>query len=68
MKRHGELIVAQRLGYLLDRIGQRSIARDLAEWIAEAPMRPLDPAVPIKDASESRKWHLLVNVHLKPET
>ena len=67
VKRHGEVVVAQRLGYLLDRVGQRSLTRGLADWIADAPPRPLDPGAPAGDASESRKWRLLVNVQLEPE-
>jgi predicted transcriptional regulator of viral defense system len=66
-KRHTEVIVAQRLGYLLDRIGRRNLAKGLADWIADAPLRPLDPGAPMDDASESRKWHLLVNAELEPE-
>lgn len=67
VKRHGEVIVAQRLGYLLDRIGRRSLSKGLAAWVANAPLRPLDPGAPVVGASESRKWRLLVNVALEPE-
>lgn len=67
VRRHGEVIVAQRLGYLLDRIGGRSLTKGLADWVADAPLRPLEPGAPVSGASESRKWHLLVNVELEPE-
>jgi predicted transcriptional regulator of viral defense system len=67
VKRHGEVTVAQRLGYLLDRVGRRDVTKGLAEWIADAPLRPLDPGAPVDGASESRKWHLLVNAELEPE-
>jgi len=67
VKRHGEVIVAQRLGYLLDRVGRRSLTKGLADWIGDAPLRPLDPGAPVNGASESRKWHLLVNAQLEPE-
>lgn len=67
VKRHGEVIVAQRLGYLLDRAGRRSLTKGFAEWIADAPLRPLDPGTPTAGAPESRKWHLLVNAELEPE-
>lgn len=66
-KRHGEIIVAQRLGWLLDRIDRRSLTKGMAEWIGDAPLRPLDPGAPVNGASESRKWHLLVNAQLEPE-
>ena len=65
--RHGEVIVAQRLGYLLERMGRRSLTNGIADWIGEAPLRPLDPGAPVNGASESRKWHLLVNAQLEPE-
>ncbi|MFN3486312.1 MAG: type IV toxin-antitoxin system AbiEi family antitoxin [Planctomycetota bacterium] len=67
VKRHGEVIVAQRLGYLLDRIGRRNLSKGLAAWVADAPLRPLDPGTPVDGASESRRWRLLVNVALEPE-
>lgn len=67
VKRHGEVIVAQRLGYLLDRVGRRTLTKSLADWITDAPLRPLDPGAPVDGASESRKWHLLVNAELEPE-
>ena len=41
VKRHNETIVAQRLGYLLDIIGRQGLTKDLADWIAAAPLRPL---------------------------
>lgn len=67
VKRHGDVLVAQRLGYLLDRAGRRDLAKGLAPWIADAPTRPLDPGAPADGAPESRKWHLLVNRNLEPE-
>jgi predicted transcriptional regulator of viral defense system len=66
-KRHGDVLVAQRLGHLLDRAGNTHLTRGLADWIAGAPLRPLDPGAPADDASESRKWRLLVNAELEPE-
>lgn len=65
--RHDEEVVAQRLGYLLDRAGRRKVTGGLADWIKDAPLRRLDPASPIRGATESRKWHLLVNAQLEPE-
>ena len=67
VKRHEEVIVAQRLGYLLDRVGRRNLAKGLANWIRDAPLRPLQPSAPVDNAIESRKWHLLVNAELEPE-
>ncbi len=67
VQRHEEMVVAQRLGYLLDRIGRQGLAEGLASLVADAPVRPLDPGAPVQGAAESRKWHLLVNVKLEPE-
>ncbi len=67
VKRHDEIIVAQRLGYLLDKLNRRDLSKDLVAWVAKAPPRPLDPSLPIAGASESRKWHLLINTRLEPE-
>jgi predicted transcriptional regulator of viral defense system len=64
---HADVVVAQRLGYLLDHLGRRSLAKGLADWVTDAPLRPLDPGAPTRGAIESRKWHLLVNVKLEPE-
>jgi predicted transcriptional regulator of viral defense system len=66
-ERHGEMLVAQRLGYLLDTCGRRRLSRDLAAWVRDAPLRPLDPSAPVDGARESRKWHLLVNARVEPE-
>jgi predicted transcriptional regulator of viral defense system len=67
VKRHGEVGVAQRLGYLLDRVGKRRLTGGLENWIADAPWRPLDPGAPADESSRSRKWHLWVNVELESE-
>jgi predicted transcriptional regulator of viral defense system len=67
VERHGELLVAQRLGYLLDQSGRRRLSRELASWVRDAPLRPLDPGSPADGARESRKWHLLVNARVEPE-
>jgi predicted transcriptional regulator of viral defense system len=67
VKRHGEVLVAQRLGWLLDQLGRRNLTKELAAWVEEAPVRPLDPSAPVKGARESRKWRLLVNARVEPE-
>ena len=67
VKRHDEIIVAQRLGYLLDKLGRQDLSKGFIRWIEKAPLRPLDPSLPIAGASESRKWHLLINTRLEAE-
>lgn len=68
-RRHGELLVAQRLGWMLDRLGRRDLTHGLADWVGrtDAPFRPLDPGRPVARAAESRKWRLLVNARPEPE-
>ncbi len=67
MRQHGELVVAQRLGYLLDRLGRADLTKPLAQWAKTAPAKPLDPAAPILKASMNRKWNLLINATVEPE-
>lgn len=67
VKRHDEIIVAQRLGYLLDRLNRQDLSKALIDWVKKTPLRPLDPSMPTDRASQSRKWHLLVNTLLEAE-
>ena len=66
VKGHDEAIVAQRLGYLLEKLGHKELSNGFADWIQDAPMRLLDPTAGPR-ASENRKWRLLVNAHVEPE-
>lgn len=69
VKRHGEVLVAQRLGYLLDLLGRQDLTKGFAGWVDDAPLRRLDPSSPPEEApaKESRKWRLTVNAQLEPE-
>jgi predicted transcriptional regulator of viral defense system len=67
LKQHGEVLVGQRLGYLLDKLGQRKLSDSLIDWVKKSTLRPLDPTALIAGASESRKWNLLINVRIEPE-
>ena len=67
VKRHGEIIVAQRLGYILEHLGRPRLAGKLADWVRAAPLRPLDPSAPVSKAAMNRRWHLLINRDLKAE-
>jgi len=67
VKRHADIIVAQRLGYLLDLLRRQDLSRGLGSMVRSAPARPLDPAAPLVGAAESRKWHILINTRLEPE-
>jgi predicted transcriptional regulator of viral defense system len=56
----------QRLGYLLDAVGQGAVAAPLAEWLAGQQPRavPLQPGEPV-DVDLDRRWHVLPNVELE---
>lgn len=58
-----ELAYAQRLGYLLDRIGRAELIGPLAEWLgAKAPrVVPLRPDRPIAGAPRASTWRVAVN-------
>ena len=59
----GEVAYAQRLGYLLDRVGHQEVARALAEWVdARAPrVTRLSPAAAITGAQRDARWRVAVN-------
>ena len=67
VKRHDEVIVAQRLGYLLDKLGRQDISKGFAPWAKGAPVRALDPAASSSRAPENKKWSLLINAQVEPE-
>jgi len=67
VKRHDEVIVAQRLGYLLDKLGRQDLTKEFAAWAKGAPLRALDPTAASSRASENRKWRLLINASVAPE-
>jgi predicted transcriptional regulator of viral defense system len=59
----GELPWAQRLGYLLDRVGATSATGPLAEYVASrAPTTTLlDPRSPKADAPRDARWRVSAN-------
>jgi len=67
VERHEEVLVAQRLGYLLDQLRRCKLARAISDWVNGAPLRPLDPSRTAKGAPHDRKWRLLVNARVEPE-
>ena len=65
---HDEPIVAQRLGYLLDRLNRSDLTEGFDRFISDAPLRALDPGASTRKAPKSEKWHLLVNANPEPES
>ena len=58
----GELVYAQRLGYLLDLVGAGERARELAKLVTkEAENTPLRAGQPTKGCPVDRRWRVVVN-------
>jgi predicted transcriptional regulator of viral defense system len=68
VKRHRDILVAQRLGFLLDHVGRRDLTKRLSASVKDAPVRRLDPAAAATAARKSRKWRLLINAEVEEET
>lgn len=61
---------AQRLGYILDHVGAKSVARPLLDWIdRHSPTWvPLRTGRRAQDSSEDRRWHVLVDRPLEVDS
>jgi predicted transcriptional regulator of viral defense system len=57
----------QRLGYLLEKIGQVRLASSLEEWVSSHHTRPapLQPGISRKGSPRNPKWNILVNTDLE---
>jgi predicted transcriptional regulator of viral defense system len=60
---------AQRLGYLLDRVGHADRAVGLADYVRETARDtvPLDPRRDEGQGTHDRRWKLAVNVRVAPD-
>ena len=60
---------AQRLGYLLDKLGATELTRPLAEHVARAATHatPLAPQLPVRGVSRDQRWRVAINVAVEPE-
>jgi predicted transcriptional regulator of viral defense system len=65
----GEVAVAQRLGYLLDRFADRKITSELHSWVAdqEPNFAPLRPNWKSELRTKDTKWRLIVNETVEPD-
>ena len=63
------MVVAQRLGFLLDLVGQSAVAEPLAAIVTQAspPMTPLRTGRSLRGAERDRKWRLGVNTVVEPD-
>jgi predicted transcriptional regulator of viral defense system len=68
-KRHEDSFVARRLGWLLDRVGQKNLTLGLLKWVGDkdVPCIPLDSSERLEKAPQDKKWRVLVNTKLEPE-
>jgi predicted transcriptional regulator of viral defense system len=59
----GQLVFAQRLGYLLERVGAREQARKLAKLVTEGSLRntPLRAGQATRGCPVDRRWRVVVN-------
>ncbi|MBK8229321.1 MAG: hypothetical protein IT349_02265 [Candidatus Eisenbacteria bacterium] len=66
----GDQTKAQRLGHVLDAVGESSVTPLLASWIAETqpPFTPLRPDRPSRLAARDDRWRVLVNESVEAET
>lgn len=64
-----ELSVAQRLGFLLERVGAGSVVGPLGRWVAGRRPRPvlLRPDAGAASAARSAPWQVVVNQTVEPD-
>ena len=67
VKAEGNLVCAQRLGWLMEKAGHNPLVRDLAGLIADKkpPITRLDPALPAGKAIKDNCWRLLINTDVE---
>jgi predicted transcriptional regulator of viral defense system len=65
----GELALAQRLGWLLEKSGFDSLTPRLAAWVNDKRPLParLDPAAPAIGVARSKRWSLALNAEVESE-
>ncbi len=68
-KREKELACSQRLGYILEKIGKKSLSYKLKEWIISQKPSPilLDPNKEFKRSSKHFDWNIIVNEKVESE-
>lgn len=65
----GEVSLAQRLGWLLEKAGFDNLTPPLADWLHALRHLParLDPAAPAAGAPRSERWSLALNAEVESE-
>jgi len=67
IKAEGNLVCAQRLGWLMEKAGHGVLVVELAKLIAshKPPFTRLDPSLPAGDAEKNIRWRLLINTDVE---
>jgi predicted transcriptional regulator of viral defense system len=68
-KKENQLSHIQRLGWLLEKAGQKQLAEALAGWLMlkEPKRTPLDPAGPRAGFPRDEKWNVVLNADVEGE-
>lgn len=67
--RQAPLSWVQRLGYLLDLVGQGGVAEELIPFVQARAQRvvPLEPSIPRTGAKRSKRWRVAINIDVEPD-
>ena len=67
VKAEGNLVCAQRLGWLMEKAGYATLVPDLARLIADTnpSFTRLDPSLPAGKAEKDTRWRLLINTDVE---
>ena len=67
VKAEGNLVCAQRLGWLMEKADYAALVMDLARLIADKnpPLTRLDPSLPARGAEKDTRWRLLINTDVE---
>lgn len=67
VKAEGNLVCAQRLGWLMEKAGHGALVVGLARFIADhnPPFTRLDPSLPAGAAEKNIRWRLLINTDVE---
>ena len=62
-KREKSMVCIQRLGYVLDWLGNEKLTSKLHQWFSnqESNRTVLVPALPLKNTALNKKWNILIN-------
>src|ERR1035437_8815524 len=67
VKAEGNLVCAQRLGWLMEKAGHGVLVVELARFIAghNPPFTRLDPSLPAAESEKNIRWQLLINTDVE---